>query len=161
MLKQLTEAALQAELEAHLESDEKPNRKNGFGKKTLKAPSGSFELNTPRDRAGTFEPQLIKKHQTYLSDEIERKILSLFGLGMAYQDIASHVAELYGPSVSNATISAVTDKLIPELKQWQQRPLGSHHPFLRLEAIHYKVKTDGRYEEKAVYTVPGLNPVGK
>nr|VFK07247.1 MAG: Transposase, Mutator family [Candidatus Kentron sp. H] len=72
-----------------------------------------------------------------------------------------HKAELYGLSVSNATISAVTDKLIPELKQWQQRPLGSHHPFLRLEAIHYKVKTDGRYEEKAVYTVPGLNPVGK
>ena len=91
-------------------------------------PSGSFELNTPRDRAGTFEPQLIKKHQTYLSDEIERKILSLFGLGMAYQDIASHVAELHGLSVSNATISAVTDKLIPELKQWQQRPLESHYP---------------------------------
>nr|VFK03247.1 MAG: Transposase, Mutator family [Candidatus Kentron sp. H]VFK03726.1 MAG: Transposase, Mutator family [Candidatus Kentron sp. H]VFK06235.1 MAG: Transposase, Mutator family [Candidatus Kentron sp. H] len=108
LIKQLTEAALQAELEAHLEFDEKPNRKNGFGKKTLKAPSGSFELNTPRDRAGTFEPQLIKKHQTYLSDEIERKTVSLFGLGMAYQDIASHVAELYGLSVSNSKEPAET-----------------------------------------------------
>jgi putative transposase len=161
LIKQLTEAALKAELEAHLEADEAPNRKNGSTKKTIKSSSGSFELETPRDRAGSFEPQLIKKHQTQLTDEIERKILSLFGLGMSYQDIASHVAELYGLSVSSATISAVTDKLIPELKQWQQRPLQSHYPFLWLDAIHYKVKTDGRYENKAVYTVLGLNLDGK
>jgi putative transposase len=161
LIKQLTEAALAAELESHLEADETPNRKNGSGKKTIKSPSGSFELNTPRDRAGSFEPQLIKKHQTQLTDEIERKVLSLFALGMSYQDIASHVAEMYGLSVSNATISAVTDKLIPELKQWQQRPLESHYPFVWLDAIHYKVKTDGRYESKAVYTVLGLNLAGK
>jgi putative transposase len=161
LIKQLTEAALQAELESHLEAEEPPNRKNGSGKKTIKASSGSFELNTPRDRAGTFEPQLIKKNQTHLTDEIERKILSLFGLGMGYQDIASHVADLYGLSVSNATISAVTDKLIPELKEWQQRPLESHYPFLWLDAIHYKVKSNGRYEHKAVYTVLGLNLSGK
>lgn len=161
LIKQLTEAALQAELESHLEAEEQPNRKNGSGKKTIKASSGSFELNTPRDRSGTFEPQLVKKHQTHLTDEIERKILSLFGLGMSYQDIASHVADLYGLSISNATISAVTDKLIPELKQWQQRPLDSHYPFLWLDAIHYKVKSDGRYEHKAVYTVLGLNLTGK
>jgi len=161
LIKQLTEAALKAELEAHLDSDETPNRKNGSSKKTIKSSSGSFELETPRDRAGSFEPQLIKKHQTHLTDEIERKILSLFGLGMSYQDIASHVAELYGLEVSSATISAVTDKLIPELKQWQQRPLQSHYPFLWLDAIHYKVKTEGRYENKAVYTVLGLNLAGK
>ena len=123
LIKQLTEAALKAEAESHLEADETPNRKNGYSRKTIKSPSGSFELETPRDRAGSFEPQLIKKHQTHLTDEIERKIISMFGLGMSYQDIAAHVAELYGLDISSATISSITDKLIPELKQWQQRPL--------------------------------------
>lgn len=161
LIKQLTEAALKAELEQHLVRDESPNRKNGVGKKTIKSSSGSFELETPRDRAGTFEPQLIKKHQTHLTDEIERKILSLFSLGMSYADIGSHVAELYGLSVSNATINTITDKLIPELEQWKQRPLESHYPFVWLDAIHYKIKVDGRYESKAVYTVLGLNLEGK
>lgn len=161
LIKQLTEAALKAELDSHLESEVTPNRKNGSNKKTIKSPSGSFELDTPRDRAGSFEPQLIKKHQTHLTDEIERKILSMFGLGMSYQDIALHVADLYGLSVSHATISSVTDKIIPELKQWQQRPLESHYPFIWLDAIHYKVKVEGRYESQAVYTVLGLNLEGK
>ena len=161
LIKQLTEAALQAEIEAHLESETDDNRKNGYGKKTIKSPSGSFELETPRDRSGSFEPQLIKKHQTHLTDEIERKILSMFGLGMSYQDMASHVAEMYGLTVSHATISAVTDKLLPEIKEWKERPLASHYPFIWLDAIHYKVKADGRYESKAVYTVLGLNLEGK
>jgi transposase-like protein len=161
LIKQLTEAALKAELEAHLEAEDTPNRKNGKSSKIIKSSSGSFELKTPRDRAGTFEPQLIKKHQTHLTDEIERKIISMFGLGMSYQDIASHVAELYGLNVSNATISSVTDKLIPELKQWQQRPVESHYTFVWLDAIHYKVKEDGRYSNKAVYTILGLNLKGK
>ena len=161
LVKQLTEAALKAEAESHLQMDETPNRKNGYSRKTIKSSSGSFELDTPRDRAGTFEPQLIKKNQTHLTDEIERKIISLFGLGMSYRDIASHVAELYGLAVSNATISSVTDKLIPELEQWQQRPLDSFYPFVWLDAIHYKVKQDGRYESKAVYSVLALNLEGK
>lgn len=161
LVKQLTEAALKAEAESHLEADEAPNRRNGYSRKTVKSPSGSFELETPRDRAGSFEPQLIKKHQTHLTDELERKIISMFGLGMSYQDIASHVAEMYGLDVSNATISAITDKLIPELKAWQQRPLESHYPFVWLDAIHYKIKEDGRYDSKAVYTVLGLTLEGK
>ncbi|HIG42735.1 MAG TPA: IS256 family transposase [Gammaproteobacteria bacterium] len=161
LVKQLTEAALQAELETHLEGVSTPNRKNGVSKKTIKSPSGSFELDSPRDRAGSFEPQLVKKHQTHLTDEIERKIISLFGLGLSYLDIASHVAELYSLSISNAMISSVTDKLIPELEQWQQRPLDSFYPFVWLDAIHYKVKQDGRYESKAVYTVLALNLEGK
>lgn len=161
LIKQLTEAALKAELEAHLAGDESLNRKNGSTRKTIKSTSGNFELETPRDRSGIFEPQLIKKHQTHLTDEIERKIISMFSLGMSYQDIASHVADMYGLSVSNATISAVTDKLIPELEQWRNRPLQSHYPFVWLDAIHYKVKEDGRYESKAVYTVLGLTMEGK
>lgn len=161
LIKQLTEAALKAELELHLEQTPEPNRKNGHTSKTVKAASGSFELATPRDRAGSFEPQLVKKHQTYLSDEIEGKILSMYALGMSYDNIASHIAEMYGLSVSAAAISAITDKLIPELKAWQQRPLQSHYPFVWLDAIHFKIKEDGRYISKAVYTVLALNMEGK
>lgn len=161
LIKQLTEAALKAELEQHLESDPKPNRKNGSTRKTVKTTGGSFELDTPRDRANTFEPQLIKKHQTHMTDEIESKILSMFGVGMSYQDISAQVAEIYGISMSTASISAITDKLIPELKQWQQRPLNSHYPFVWLDAIHYKIKEDGRYVSKAIYTVLALNLDGR
>ena len=161
LIKQLTEAALKAELDQHLEQDQSANRRNGSSTKTVKSPSGSFELNTPRDRAGSFEPQLIKKNQTKLTDEIDRKILSMFALGMSYQDISSHVSEMYGLDVSHATISSVTDKLIPELKEWQQRPLDSHYPFVWLDAIHYKVKDNGRYVSKAIYTILGLTIEGK
>ena len=161
LIKQLTEAALKAKLDQHLDSDEQPNRKNGSTTKTVKSTTGSFELDTPRDRAGNFEPQLVKKHQTKLTDELDRKILSMYALGMSYQDIASHVSEMYDLDVSHATISAVTDKLIPELKEWQQRPLESHYPFVWLDAIHYKVKDNGRYVSKAVYTILGLNIEGK
>ncbi len=140
LIKQLTEAALAAELEQHILSGDEQNRKNGSMPKTVKSASGSFQLETPRDRNGTFEPQLIKKHQTHLADEIERKILSLFALGFSYQDISGHIAELYGIDVSTATINALPCKLIPELKKWQQRPLDSHYLFASLDAIHHKVK---------------------
>jgi len=161
LIKQLTEAALKAELDNHLENEPSINRKNGYGTKTIKSLSGNFDLETPRDRTGTFEPQLIKKHQTSLTDEIERKIISMFGLGMSYRDTANHIAEMYGLDVSHAMISSITDKIIPELKAWQQRPLESHYPFVWLDAIHYKVKAEGRYQSQAVYTVLGLNIAGK
>ena len=109
LIKQLTEAALKAELEQHLAVDARPNRKNGSTSKTLKTTTGSFELDTPRDRAGTFEPQLVKKNQTQLTDEIDSKILSMFALGMSYRDIRSHVSDMYGLDVSEAIISGVTD----------------------------------------------------
>ena len=96
LIKQLTEAALQAEMNAHLQNANPANRRNGTGRKTIKSTTGSFDLATPRDREGTFEPQLVKKHQTHMSGEIERKILSMFGLGMSYLDISGHIAEIYG-----------------------------------------------------------------
>lgn len=161
LIKQLTEAALKAELDQHLADDEQPNRKNGSSKKTIKTAAGAFELETPRDRAGTFEPQLVKKNQTKLTDEIDRKILSMFALGMSYRDIRSHVQDMYGLEVSEAIISGVTDRLIPELKEWQQRPLEGLYPFVWLDAIHYKVREDGRYVSKAIYTILGLNVEGK
>lgn len=161
LIKQLTEAALSAELDSHLLNDIEANRRNGATKKTIKTPTGNFELATPRDRNGSFEPQLVKKHQTTLSNEIELKITRLFALGMSYSDISREIEDLYAFSVSAATISAVTDKVIPELKQWQQRPLDALYPFIWLDAIHYKVKEDGRYVSKAIYTVLALNLEGK
>jgi putative transposase len=92
LIKQLTEAALKAELETHLESEPVINRKNGYGTKTIKTLSGNFDLETPRDRTGTFEPQLVKKHQTSLTDEIELKTISMSDLGMRYRGTASHIA---------------------------------------------------------------------
>lgn len=161
LVKQLTEAALQAEIELHLDNDKQSNRKNGSSSKTIKSSVGSFELNTPRDRNGSFEPQLVKKNQTTLSDEIDNKILSMFSMGMSYRDINKHIEDMYGMNLATGAISAITDKLIPELKAWQQRPLDSHYPIVWLDAIHYKVKEDGRYISKAVYTLLALNMQGK
>ena len=161
LIKKLTEAALEAELDSHLAEDVVPNRKNGKTKKTVKSTAGPFDLETPRDRAGNFEPQLIKKHQTSVNDEIEAKILSMYGLGMSYRDIATQVEDLYGIKVSTATLSAITDKIIAEVREWQQRPLESLYPFVWLDAIHYKVKDNGRYKSKAVYTVLAVNLEGK
>ena len=165
LIKQLTQAALEAEVESHIAQDVlngTRNRRNGVNRKTIKGTSdGSFELETPRDRNGTFEPQIVKKHQTTLSDEIEEKILSMYGLGMSYTDITKHTEEIYQVSISTATISAITDKIIDKVKQWQARPLDSIYPFVWLDAIHYKIKEGGKYVSKAVYTVLGVNMEGK
>lgn len=161
LIKQLTEAAMQAELDEHLASETQSNRKNGRTSKTMKSPVGSFELNTPRDRAGSFEPQIVKKHQTQLTDELERKVLALFALGNSYQDIRTHIGDIYGMSLSNGTINAVTDKLLPELQAWRERDLEAIYPIVWLDAIHYKIKENGRYMNKAIYTILGLNIDGK
>ncbi len=161
LIKQLSEAALEAELESHIADDVLPNRKNGKSRKTIKTSAGKIDLDTPRDRAGTFEPQIIQKHQSSVSDEIESKILSMYGRGLSYSDIREHVEEMYGISVSTAAISAITDKIIDTVKAWQQRPLDSHYPFVWLDAIHYKVRAQGHYQSRAVYTVLGLNLAGR
>ncbi|MFZ3515440.1 IS256 family transposase [Vibrio harveyi] len=161
LIKQVIEGALKAEIEQHLENDEQPNRKNGDSKKTIKSSSGSFELETLRDRTGSFEPKFVKKNQTKLTDEIDRKILSMFSLGMSYCDIRAYVEDMYGIDVSEITITGVTDRLIPELKEWQQRSLDSLYPFVWLDAIYYKIKEDERYISKAIYTIQGLNVDGK
>ena len=164
LVKELVEAALESEIESHIANEvleDKKNRRNGYNRKTIKSSSGEFELSTPRDRIGSFEPQIVKKHQTTISDEIEEKILSLYALGMSYKDIQSHIEELYQITISKATINTITDKIIDKVKEWQARPLESIYPFVFMDAIHYKVKEDGKYENKAVYTILGINLRGK
>ena len=161
LIKQLTEAALQAELEQHLDQEAAPNRRNGSTPKTVKTPSGDFELNTPRDRTGTFEPQIVKKNQTHLTDELERKILSLYAHGNSYQTIREHIQDMYDMSLSNGALNAITDKLIPEFNSWRERDLDSVYPIVWLDAIHYKIKENGRFVSKALYTILALNIEGK
>jgi transposase-like protein len=161
LIKQLTEMALQAELETHLSQDLERNRKNGVSSKTMKSSNGTFELDTPRDRNGSFEPELVKKNQTHMSDELESKMLSLFALGNSYSQIADHIEDMYGIHFSKPAITAITDKLIPKLEEWKKRPLESIYPFVYLDAIHYKVREDGTYISKAFYTVLGVTLEGK
>jgi len=161
LVKQITEMTLQAELESHLAHDLQKNRKNGYTAKTMKTEHGAFELQTPRDRNGSFEPQIVKKSQTHMSDEIEKKMLSLFSLGNSYSQITDHIEDIYGVSFSKPAITAVTDKLIPMLEEWKVRPLEAIYPFIYLDAIHYKVREEGRYVSKAFYTVLGVNLEGK
>jgi len=161
LIKQLTEMALQAELETHLSLDLQRNRKNGTTSKTMKSQGGTFELDTPRDRNGTFEPEIVKKNQTHMSDELESKMLSLFALGNSYAQIADHIEDMYGVHFSKPAITAITDKLIPMLEEWRKRPLSAIYPFIYLDAIHYKVREDGHYVSKAFYTVLGINLEGK
>jgi len=161
LIKNLAEAALEAELDSHLSQDMSANRRNGRSKKTIKTLTGNFELETPRDRDGTFSPRIVKKHQTMLSDEIEQKIVALYGLGMSYNDISAHLEEIYGLDISNGTLSAVTDKIIHTVKEWQARPLESVYPIVWLDAIHYKIKENGKVCSKAVYTILGVNIEGR
>ena len=161
LIKQLTEMALQAELETHLSQDLTRNRKNGTSSKTMKSVNGTFELDTPRDRNGSFEPELVKRNQTHMSDELESKMLSLFALGNSYAQIADHIEDMYGVHFSKPAITAITDKLIPKLEEWKKRPLESIYPFVYLDAIHYKVRDEGHYVSKAFYTVLGVNLDGK
>jgi len=161
LIKNLAEAALEGELDSHLGQEVSANRRNGKSKKTIKSLNGNFELSTPRDRDGTFSPQLVKKHQTTLTDEIEQKIIALYGLGMSYNDISSHIQEMYGLEVSTGTLSAVTDKIINTVKEWQGRPLETIYPIVWLDAIHYKIRENGKVISKAVYTILGVNIEGR
>jgi transposase-like protein len=111
--------------------------------------NGNFELHTPRDWDGRFSPQLVKKHQTTLNDEIKHRIIALYGLGMSYKDISSHIGEMYGIQVSSGTLSAVTDEIIHTVKDWQARPLEALHPIVWLDAINYKIRKNGKVASKA------------
>ena len=161
LVKQLTEAALEAEIDSHLSQEVTGNRRNGKSKKTIKSTNGSFELNTPRDRDASFSPKLVKKHQTTMSDELEQKVLALYGLGMSYKDISAHLQEMYGVEISTGALTAITDKIIETVKRWQGRPLESVYPVVWLDAIHYKIHENGKVVSKAVYTILGVNLEGR
>lgn len=122
LLRDFLEEALAGELEAHIEEEDKPNRKNGKGRKVLKTSLGTVEIATPRDRNGSFEPELVPKRQRSLGVDLDRQILALYARGASYGDISDHLQELYGLDVSATTVSRVTDKILPLVQEWRNRP---------------------------------------
>lgn len=164
LMKEFLEAALEGEIASHmascLEEPENQNRRNGKNSKTVQSPMGAFELETPRDREGSFDPQIVKKRQTVLNASLDNKILGLYGLGMSYQDIASHLKEMYDFDVSPGTISAVTDKLLPLITEWRSRPLEAIYPILFLDGMYFKSRENGKVVTKVIYNILGINQEG-
>jgi transposase-like protein len=163
LLKRVLEASLEGELDDHLQDSRAPenNRRNGHTRKNLKSSLGAFEISTPRDRNATFEPQTVAKRQRTISEDIDKKILALYGLGMSYGDIQSHLKDMYGVELSDGTLTAITDRIIPEIKEWQNRPLESVYPVIWLDAMHFKVRHEGMVKSKAVYSVLGVSMDGQ
>jgi putative transposase len=164
LLKHFLEATLQGEMSNHLSSEKlagKINRRNGQSKKEVRSGFGQFELESPRDRSGSYEPIVVAKRQTILTDQLESKIISMYGRGMSYSDIAGHLQELYGFSLSVGELSNITDKVLPLLKEWQNRPLYRVYVALWMDAMYYKVRVDGKVVTRVLYSVIGLNLHGK
>lgn len=163
LLKNFIEKALETEMESHLGTAERSegNKRNGKGKKTIKSSAGSFEISTPQDRNSTFEPELIKKRHSILLDSLEEKIIGLYGLGMSYRDITNHIKEMYDTDISHTVLTQITDKLIPDIKAWQNRPLDSVYTIVWLDAMHFKVRESGKVVSKAVYNILGVDKSGK
>ncbi|RDI39073.1 IS256 family transposase [Aquicella lusitana] len=164
LIKQLLEVALDGEMDAHIadcKDDGQPNRRNGKTKKTVKTGTGSFELETPRDREGTFEPEIVKKRQTVLNESLDNKILSLYAISMSYESITEHLQEMYGLEISPAKISQITDKLLPVITEWRSRPLDAVYPIVFLDAMHFKVREEGKVVSKAIYSILGINKDGR
>lgn len=137
------------------------NSRNGHSSKTLRTSFGDVEVSVPRDRSGEFEPQILKKNQTSVSQDIEEKILSMYAKGMTTGDIETHIQDIYGIGVSDTTISRITDKILPIAKEWQNRPLEAVYAVVFMDAIHYNVRCEGRIVKKAVYIAIGINLDGK
>src|SRR5262244_988120 len=170
LTKQLLERAMAAELTDHVGYEKHDpagrnsgNSRNGTSAKTLKGTFGTLPVEVPRDRNGTFEPQIIEKHQTRFTG-FDDKIISLYARGLSTREIQQHLEEIYHVEVSPALISSVTDEVIDEVKTWQNRQLDAVYPIMYLDAIQFKVRDGGHVKNKAVYlaiaiTVTGLKEV--
>lgn len=161
------EKMLEAEIEEHLGYEKNSvvgnnsgNSRNGYGKKTVKSEWGETEIAVPRDRNGTFEPQIIEKRQTR-TDDIETRVLAMYSKGMSTRDIEDHLRDIYGIDASASLISRITDKIMPEVAEWQSRPLAEVYPVVFFDGIYFKVKKDGKVANRCVYTVLGIDTDGR
>ena len=162
MLKQFLESALEAEMSEHLDDQKRDqgNKRNGKGKKTIKSSTGSFDIETPQDRQSSFDPQIVKKRETVLADSLQDKIIGLYGLGMSLRDISDHIKEMYDTEISHTLLGQITDRIIPQVKAWQNRPLEAVYCIVWMDAMHYKVRSEGKVEHKALYNILGINAAG-
>ena len=136
------------------------NYSNGYSKKTVKTQLGEVEIKVPRDRQGNYEPKIIGKYDRN-ADGMEEKILALYACGMSQRDIAEQIKELYDVEISPELVTKISEKIMPEVTAWQNRPLEKVYPFVFMDAIHYKVKEDHRYITKAAYVVLGITTDGR
>ena len=167
MVGEMLENGLEGELDDELgytkydyRNKDGENSRNGYSKKTLKTSFGETEIKVPRDRDGEFEPQLVKKNQTTLTGDIEEKILSMYAKGMTTSDIEAHIQDIYGLECSDSTISRITDKILPVVREWQSRPLEEIYAVVFMDAIHFHVRSEGQIVKKAVYIAIGINMNG-
>ena len=155
---------MEAEMDDHLgyeksERSDNDDYRNGYKRKQVNSRYGSMEIEVPQDRKSTFEPQVVKKRQKDISD-IDQKIISMYAKGMTTNDIESHMRELYDIEISDSTISRITDKILPIVKEWQERPLEEIYAVVFMDAIHYHVRNEGRIVKRAVYVAIGIDMEG-
>jgi transposase-like protein len=167
MMSVILEGSLDGEMEEELgyskydfRNKETDNSRNGYNSKTLHTSYGDMDLDVPRDRNGEFEPKIIKNYQNTLTQDMEEKIISMYAKGMTTGDIESHMQELYGVDISDSTISRITDKILPIVKEWQERPLEDIYAVVFMDAIHFHVRSEGRIVKKAVYIAIGIDMSG-
>ena len=169
MFRDVIQTAMEVELDEELgrercqraeSSDSTPNYRNGYSRKTVKTQLGEVDIKVPRDRKGIYEPKIIGKYSRN-ADGMEEKILALYACGMSQRDIAEQIQELYNVEISPELVTKITEKIMPEVTAWQNRPLEKVYPFIFMDAIHYKVKEDHRYVTKAAYVVLGINMDGR
>ena len=160
------EQMLEAEMEEHLGYEKNSilgnnsgNSRNGYGRKTITSDYGECEIAVPRDRNGEFEPKIIEKRQTR-TDEIEQKIMNMYAKGMTVVQISETIQDIYGFEVSEGMVSDITDKLLPRIEEWQNRPLASVYPIVFIDAVYFSVREDGIIKKLAAYVVLGINEDG-
>lgn len=163
----MVERILDQEMEAHLgyakhspQGHHSGNSRNGKSRKTVQSSHGPISIDVPRDRNGEFEPKLVKKRQTHINT-FDEKIISMYARGMSTRDIQAHIAEIYGADISPTMVSNITDKVLEVAKEWQNRPLAKVYPIAYFDAIHYKVRIEGKVVTQACYTCLGINMEGK
>lgn len=168
MMSVLLEGALDEELNEELgyskydyRNKETDNSRNGHSRKTMRTSYGDMDIAIPRDRKGEYEPQLIPKYQNTVTQDMEEKIISMYAKGMTTGDIEAHLKELYDLDISDSTISRITDKIMPLVKEWQERPLQEIYAVVYMDAIHYHVRSEGRIVKRAVYIALGIDMDGK
>jgi transposase-like protein len=166
MFSDILEEVLQCEIEEQLgyekhqrRSDEPGNYRNGSTKRKLKTQFGEVDVNVPRDRNGSYEPQILNKYQRNI-DGLEEKILSLYAHGMSTRDIQEQVKDLYNIEISSELVSKISEKIMPQVNEWQSRPLEAYYPFIFMDAIHYKIRDNHQIVSKAAYVVLGINNEG-
>ena len=164
VLEDFLNSALECEMDSHLynsKTSTKSNRRNGKMSKEVQTEYGPVEIDTPRDREGSFTPEIIKKRQTILAEGLSDKIISLYATGQSMSDISKFLEENYGTKISQETISNITDKVWPEIKAWRTRSLEEVYPIVWMDAIHYKAHDDtGATTSRAIYNVIGVDKEG-